>query len=291
MLLGPLKTEAVLNAGDGADHNYNIEEYLSGFTRIDLEGLNTINLMKRYDTKFIFHIDKLPAVLNHLYPDYTALEIAGRRIFQYQNLYYDTPDYFFYHQHHNQKLNRYKMRCRNYVDMEKCFFEVKHKNNKGKTIKNRLLLYDKRIFREELSNREKAFAKNCLQNGNVQKIDQINPALLVSYNPITLANLNKGARITIDVNLTFSDQSHFLTFDHLAVAELKYAHFVLISAFFENLKRLQIRPAKFSKYCMGVVIMGKNVKYNRFKSNLSYLNAHFNVRRDEKRNQEVCACL
>ena len=89
---------------------HHLNNFLFGFSKIDLGRLNAIGLMKRFDTKFIFHTDKLPVVLERLYPDYAALEINNKRLLQYQNLYFDTPDYFFYHQHHNRKSNWWRER-------------------------------------------------------------------------------------------------------------------------------------------------------------------------------------
>ena len=49
---------------------------------------------------FIFHKDKLKNVLDYLSKHYEILEIDNKRFFKYENLYFDTDDYFFYHQHH-----------------------------------------------------------------------------------------------------------------------------------------------------------------------------------------------
>ena len=83
-----------------------MENDLTPFNATSLIDIETIKLMKRYDTKFIFHRDKLQSVFDYLRPDYQVLEINNKRSFLYENLYYDTDDYFFYHQHHNQRVNR-----------------------------------------------------------------------------------------------------------------------------------------------------------------------------------------
>ncbi|MFA6008534.1 MAG: VTC domain-containing protein [Desulfobacteraceae bacterium] len=98
-----------------------IENEVGRFKAVDLEKANSVGLMKRYDTKFVFHADKLQSVLEYLRTDYGVLEINNKRIFLYQTLYYDTDDYYFYRQHHDKKLSRYKIRCRTYADTEKCY--------------------------------------------------------------------------------------------------------------------------------------------------------------------------
>jgi hypothetical protein len=272
MLMDPLRETFALKTANRSElvHNDFIETYLAGFIKVDLDDLNTIALMKRYDIKFVFHVSRLLSVLDRLYRDYAVLEIDNKRVFQYRNQYFDTEDYFFYHQHHNQKFCRYKIRCRNYVDTGRSYFEVKCKTNRKKTIKSRLLLDDQQ-FGPELTEEAKAFARQCLRNGNGQKIDRIKPSLVVNYNRMTLASLQNNERITFDVNLTYSDQACSLKLDHLAIAELKSPRLLMKSPFFQSLKELQIFPAQFSKYCMGIVLMEKNVKYNRFKHNMSLL--------------------
>lgn len=272
MLPAPLQTTPTVNfhKGNRRDDKAYMEKYLAGFRKINLESMETIALMKRYDTKFLFHVDHLPAIIDLLFPAYAVLEIDEKRVFKYQNQYYDTADYFFYHQHHNQNLSRHKFRCRHYVDTQQCYFEVKSKTNRKKTIKSRLLL-DHREISPELPAEAKAFARQCLWNGNRSRVDEIKPALLVGYHRMTLASFHNKERITFDINLTFSDQETVLNVDSLAIAELKTVQLLLKSDFFQSLKAMHILPATFSKYCMGIVLMGKNVKYNRFKHDVTHL--------------------
>jgi len=245
-----------------------IEEYLYGFQKIDLDSLNTIKLMKRYDTKFIFHKDKLKYVFDYLYKNYQILEIDKNRAFRYENLYYDTDDRFFYNQHHNRKLNRYKLRCRKYIETNQCYFEIKFKNNKKKTIKTRLLLADNNIS-SELSEESKEFARKYISTFNGDILDKINPSLWISFNRITLANLSNKERLTFDINLTYTDKrSNSRKINSLIIAELKSEKVSMNSPFFQYLKELRISPSTFSKYCIGIAITEDNIKTNRFKGKL-----------------------
>ena len=65
-----------------------------------LEGLKTVALQDRTDTKVIFSTQQLLQVLNWLSDHYRVLEIAGVRVHSYQNLYFDTPGLALYEQHH-----------------------------------------------------------------------------------------------------------------------------------------------------------------------------------------------
>jgi len=245
-----------------------IEQYLADFQTIDLDGLNEIKLMKRYDEKFIFNGDKLKSVFDYLQKEYRILEIARNRAFKYENLYYDTADHFFYSQHHNRKLNRYKLRCRKYIETNQCFFEIKFKNNKKKTIKTRLLLENSDIG-NELSEESKKFARRSVLINNGDIIDLVNPSLWISFNRITFGNLIKKERLTFDVNLTYTDkQMNSKKINNLVIAELKSENLSMNSPFFQYLKGMQIFPSRFSKYCMGIAMMEKDIKYNRFKGKL-----------------------
>ena len=238
--------------------------WLTAFPKIDRGGLDALSLMKRYDTKFIFHRNKLPRVFDHLYRNYSMLEMADKRTFTYKTLYYDTPDHFFYRQHHDKRGNRYKIRCREYVDTSECYVEVKHKNNKKKMTKTRLRLTDPCIT-PGLSEPAKEFAKQCLDSSYRHLADEVKPVLWVIYDRITLANPINQERLTFDVNLKFSHQGRTISLDNLVIAELKQSQYLFKSDFFLLLKTLNILPTNFSKYCMGIVLLGKENKFNRFK--------------------------
>ena len=108
------------------------------FSPISLKNMDEVKLMNRSDTKFTFSVQKLPILLEKLVPFYDVLEINGKRLHSYKSLYFDTDSRKFYNDHHNRRVNRHKIRFREYVDSGLVFLEVKCKNNKGKTIKKRM---------------------------------------------------------------------------------------------------------------------------------------------------------
>ena len=248
-----------------------LEKKLAEYQSIDYENLRDLALMSRYDTKFIFHIEKLLSVFDYLSDGYKIVEIHNKRAPGYKNLYYDTDDLLFYHQHHNQRVNRYKIRFRRYIDTDRCFFEIKCKNNKKKTSKVRFPLKEAGLnfsLSEELKNYTK---KNVSLADHV--IDNIKPALTTAFNRITFANEVYKERITFDINLTFSDTlSYSKRINNLVVAELKQENYSFSSPVFNCFKKYKIFPSRFSKYCIGTITMGKTIRYNRFKSKLLILN-------------------
>jgi hypothetical protein len=245
------------------------------FQGLSLEKLDDVKLLKRYDTKFVFHRDKLPPLFDYLHSHYSILEINNNRNFKYESLYYDTDDYFLYHQHHNKKLNRYKIRCRRYIDSGQCYFEIKFKNNKKKTIKTRLLLEDK-VIKDELSEISKEFGRKCVLKDYNAFLDKISPKLRVEFDRITLASPLNKERFTFDLNLTYTvNGTGKYRFNNLIIAELKSENISLNPGFRQYLKSLNIFPTTFSKYCIGIAMTNNHVKSNRFKKTLLKLN-HFN---------------
>ncbi|MBU0505857.1 VTC domain-containing protein, partial [bacterium] len=76
---------------------------INRFQTISLESLNSlkndVKLMDRHDTKYVLPRNKLASLLDLLLSDYKLLTIENKKVFTYKNLYFDTPDFTFYHQH------------------------------------------------------------------------------------------------------------------------------------------------------------------------------------------------
>ena len=115
-----------------------IEDKLQLFDTITLAEMEKVKLMNRVDTKFLVTTEQLMEILDRIHDRYFVQFNGGRRIADYNTLYYDTPDLKMYIAHHDRKLNRQKLRARIYVDSGIAFCEVKNKNNKGRTKKKRI---------------------------------------------------------------------------------------------------------------------------------------------------------
>ena len=85
---------------------------LSSFDKISLDEMNGVSLMKRVDTKFILSESQLLKVFSKIRKEYKVLEIDNERLMQYSTLYFDTKNKKCFKEHHNGKLNRYKIRMR-----------------------------------------------------------------------------------------------------------------------------------------------------------------------------------
>src|SRR5437870_4303206 len=91
-------------------------DIMNCFDPIDLKEMDGVKLMNRTDTKFVFNFRYFDSIMKEISEHYRVLVIDGKRMSRYQTLYYDTPTYSLYADHHNGKLNRYKIRHRTYME-------------------------------------------------------------------------------------------------------------------------------------------------------------------------------
>ncbi|MBI5217635.1 MAG: polyphosphate polymerase domain-containing protein [Bacteroidia bacterium] len=241
-----------------------IADILTKFEPITLEEMDSVRLLDRMDTKFVFNINHLLPVLETLAPYYSALEIANNKSSRYETLYFDTDDFLLYTLHHNGKLNRYKVRHRCYLDSGQHFFEIKFKTNKDRTVKDR-------IKRKEFQEIIQGKAESLLTEKTPYSADLLHPALWVYYSRITLVNKAGGERLTIDVNLAYKNKNKEVSFPRLVIAEVKQGK-ASRSPFTELMRGKKILPVSISKYCYGIINTQDNVKKNRFKPKIRTLN-------------------
>ena len=243
----------------------NISHIVDQFAAISLKEMDGVKLMNRTDTKFIFNIEQLTAILNKAKSMYNALQIENKRILDYKTLYFDTEDLLMYNLHQNGKLNRYKIRHREYLISNISFLEIKFKNNKERTIKKRI---KRKVIEEQLAEKSEAFIEKHT------KFDpkSLKPVLYNKFSRITLAHKTAKERITIDLNLAYEKGDKNKDLPFLVIAEVKQEGFSNLSDFIKILRSERIQPTGMSKYCVGTVLMNNDIKYNRFKTKLLTLN-------------------
>lgn len=241
---------------------------LSFFEPITLSEMDSIALMNRTDTKFIFSYNRLESILKQLSDQYRILDLNGVRASKYETLYYDTPDFGMYLDHHRKKPGRYKVRHRIYVDSNLNYFEVKFKNNKGRTIKNRV-----KKTANDLS--IQGASEQLLNERTHYAAQNLSPKLWSNCSRITLANKFSKERLTLDVSLRFKNDVNEKKFPEIVIAEVKQEK-LSASPFINVMKNERIRRGSFSKYCFGVVFLYNEVKKNNFKPKVLYINKIIN---------------
>jgi hypothetical protein len=242
---------------------------------IGLDGTINVMLMSRIDTKYVFPVSKLTCLLHNVKPFYYVLEIAQQREFNYRTVYFDTPELLFYKQHVTGKLSRDKVRVRTYEANSLTFLEVKHKSNKGVTSKTRMPKKE-----DDPAYYEKSHA---FLNGLIETDSHSLKAMITTGSTrITLVNLSKDERITVDFNILWNNlRGDIIEMPFLAIAEIKNGKSTSQSPFFQHLKKLGIRSSGFSKYAVGMSLLYPVPKKNSVKPKLLLINK---IRNEYNRN-------
>ena len=242
-------------------------DLLMRFESISLEEVNKASLMRRKDNKYLFGFQELGQLLTMVHKDYRVLEIDGIRSQHYNTRYFDTDGREMYHKHHRGLSNRHKVRIRRYGSGSLHFLEVKKKNVKGVTTKKRVKIND--MEHTTLLREEEFLKKYSPYVGN-----GIEPAMENLFNRITLVNQTQSERVTLDYGLKFSSKEigEELDLPGIAIAEIKYEGHLGGSALHAALRKLRIKPSRFSKYAIGMALLHRELKQNRFKGRVRKVN-------------------
>jgi len=262
---------------------------LSGFSTINLTELNaTASYLKRIDRKFLLTEKQFLNILQDLSEDFRALEIDGKRVFLYDNVYMDTNDYLFYNQHQNKVPSRTKIRTRHYTDSgDLAFFEYKQKEG-GVTKKFRY-----QFPAEEhgsMTKGKRRFFEGVFQSLYDQKAPDISPAMQTKYNRLTLVSKSGEERLTIDFNISVKDlrneKAKNIKLDNLVIIESK--------SLSDTCKSIQIieshgieRANSCSKYSLGVIYSGLAEKWSKFQETMDKIAAIRMEVVKEKRKESV----
>lgn len=245
-----------------------INDILNQMPPIKLEDMESIRLMNRLDTKFVSTKDKLIKLLDMMRGEYYVQDIHSVRICPYQNTYFDTEDHIQFIQHHNKHANRTKVRVRTYlVDGDVTFLEVKNKNNHGRTNKKRMRIDSLNVVRQTEGTSELVEKRTGIDFSLMKSVIQNN------FDRITLVNLKKTERLTIDFNIQFLnlETQNSADTDQLVIIELKRDRNTF-SPVIRMLNQLRIHHTAFSKYCVGMCLTDSKLKQNRFKQQIRKLN-------------------
>ena len=230
-----------------------IAPILQSFETLTLEELESANMLERKDLKFVFPVDRAKEVVEKMLGHYRVLEVKGYRYTDYETVYYDTNSFKFYFQHHNDNLNRVKIRTRRYVQSDITFYEIKSKNNKGWVSKERipaesLFLDINKVYGHEFG-------------------EHLEPKLKIDYVRMTFLSNDGDEKLTLDFNLKLNHYCPTRYYDNIVIAEMKAKDFSN-NTFPNIIKGMQIDPMGISKYCLGVTHMFPAIKQNNFKQKL-----------------------
>ena len=233
---------------------------LERFDPISLDEMSSIRLMNRIDSKYLANEDQLSQLLEMAQEDYMIQSIDGIRQSEYRTTYLDDKDNIMYLNHHNGRLTRQKVRIRTYVDTNDYFFEVKLKNNHGRTKKKRIHLTDADSYIKDGA--AEFLAEHTMLPLTLRDLA---PKLSNHFKRITLVNKAKTERLTIDRELSFHNEESGIdrNMDRLVVIEVKRDGNTY-SPIQELLREVRIFPSGFSKYCIGMALTTPGIKRNMF---------------------------
>lgn len=239
--------------------------YLEHMGSISLEEMDSIRLMNRVDTKYI----TTETVLAELLQDavecgYRVNMVDDCRVQGYDSIYYDTADLAMYRIHHAGRKVRQKVRIRKYLSTGQSFLEIKHKLNNGRTKKKRIAV--------DVANMDTRAARDFLSAYSHWSLEELFPAVNISFDRITLVNPEKTERVTIDTAVKFHNLRHGSAADlhDTVIIELKQDG-KAGSVIKELLLVHRVFPFRISKYCIGVALTEPNVKRGRFKMKIRYM--------------------
>ncbi|NOX30221.1 MAG: polyphosphate polymerase domain-containing protein [Actinobacteria bacterium] len=216
-------------------------------------------LQTRRDRKYLIPETELSWLVDRLSCDAVALEISGRRSFQYESVYFDTPSLQSYLAAARGRPHRIKVRTRTYMDSGRCALEVKQRDGRGRTVKHRTDYPSER--RRELDERGQSFVDSIVGPGRVSS--DLRPVLTTRYSRSTLLLLRSNSRVTIDTNLRWSSADG---------AVIRLTKVVLLETKSEGRPSIadrllwsrQHRPITISKYATGMAAFDPALPANKW---------------------------
>lgn len=247
-----------------------LDGLLERFAHVTLEETLRVRLFDRVDTKYIIDLPSLLVLLPQIVSGYSVLREFDTSLLHYRNIYFDTRDRSMYLDHHNGRSMRFKVRLREYSEFRTLFLEVKRKY-KGKTTKQRLSLGSGVI--EDLFDGKRMLwpseSPNLIHSAGLQlELDALVGVMGNEFTRITLLNLPRTERVTIDLAISFRDHqggNPGTGLDGVVVVEVKQERASGTSQIHRILRAMGFRPSGMSKYCIGTIRLLPEIKYNAFK--------------------------
>lgn len=238
-------------------------DIIKAFKTISLEEMGKVRLMNRIDTKYVTTLNNITVLLKTLATNqYYIQEIGGHSNMPYYTKYFDTRDTHMFYQHQRGKRTRQKVRVRKYEGSDTPpFIEVKTKNNKGRTKKNRVAMD---------GSADLTHYGDFFNTFSQYRPEELLPQIENHFFRITLVNKEMTERITIDTNLEFHNLITLrdAKFENIGIIEWKRDGLKDSSRLGIILRDMRIRPTGFSKYCVGMAVTNPSLRQNRMKRKL-----------------------
>jgi VTC domain len=240
-----------------------IDQALAVFEPISLRALNgKAEMLTRLDNKYIVPSHRLQPAISAFSEWFDVLEIDGKRAFSYSTRYFDDVEKRGYYDHLQRRRKRCKVRVRDYLDAGFSYLEIKLKEKRSTTVKHRLAVINQL---PELDDECAVFVDDRHRDCYDAKFTkQLDPALTVDYERITLVAKVGGERMTIDTELIFrAPDTERSAPSYMFIVETKSARGNGIAD--KIMRANHIQPTKHaSKYCVGMAATGQVTRRNNF---------------------------
>lgn len=225
--------------------------------------MTAADLQTRVDRKYLVPASTFVELLTHLDDRVAVLDIQGRRLFDYESVYFDTPGLLSYHRHAYGRRHRFKIRTRSYRNSGETVLEVKTNGGREETIKDRHPY--PLAERYQLNRHARAIIVDHL--GHATAAGGLEISLINRYQRATLLDPFTGSRMTCDVGLHFHNDEQYRTGpeDHVLLESKTTSTAAPVDTF---LWRLGHRPASISKYCIGLAMLHPELPANRWNRTL-----------------------
>lgn len=233
------------------------------FGEIDIADLSQESaLMTRTDRKYALTLEEA-LQLQALLPHAQVVTVEGRRTSQYRSQYFDTPRFDSYFEAATSRRHRFKVRTRTYLDSGGSYLEVKTKNGRGQTMKQRCPTSQDGQF--ELSVADCDFIATSLELSNVPQarglVEKLRPVVETNYQRTTLLDPD-GSRVTWDTALCCSDATTHVQYPQLVLIETKSAG--RTTATDRLLWKSGHRPVSVSKFATGLSALHPELPTNKW---------------------------
>lgn len=246
-----------------ADLSTALEKHFAQLPAVGLEELNALaSLQTRVDRKYLVPVDRLPGLLSTFEEEMKVLATDGVRAFDYDSVYFDTPELDSYHLAAFGRRRRYKIRTRSYLNSGVSFLEVKTEGSRSATVKDRIpyKLADRAVITAECAG---YITQTLVEAGTTLRPELLAPVLETKYARITALLTDSTSRATIDLDVawTVPGRDTLVLRDHV-VLETKSGS--APGGLDRHLWRAGIRPSRISKFATGMAALNPALPANRW---------------------------
>ena len=189
---------------------------LATLPQTNLGALDAVQLMRRFDTKYVVPESWLPQLVEAMAQHAHVLSVAGDVECRYDNLYFELPGDQFLQDHLRGKARRMKIRKRRYASNDMTFLEVKQRLPGGRTSKERM--ETSTGVSPVLSAEELAFLDQRMHSPH-----ELTARLSGGFSRTTFVDFARNERVTVDriLNAQLLGDSDAPLLQGLAIIEIK----------------------------------------------------------------------